>query len=404
MLRASNIEVWGFKHAIRGMRNPMNSWSKSDSIFTEDCLKIGPNDLKLMKSLYKGGSEHRKYLRQITVSLDIIAPLYWWKEFDTYKINTTSNSCSTMHKLLEQPFKVSDFSFDKIICDTIYDNTFSQDELYNETWKQIPFEEAVSEYECSNLGRVRRTFKDKGTRILGSYCTDKDRIVTIGSHKYSLNYILAYTFMCNELPKNGKFKISHIDGNVHNYRTTNIKIIPNEDTTMYANYIEKVDFNRKSTELFTLENRHAIRMAWQNFDMTLEEMALKYNTTSSHIYHIIHDTYTTNGYDINVLQKHVYDNVVLELIAALNELRDAYIIKKTNTNSKEIADAYKQIWYMIVQLLPSSYNQKRTITLNYENVINMIHQRKSHKLDEWREELVPILLNLPYISEIIEEE
>ena len=110
MIEISNIEVWGFEHSIRGMRNPMNSWEKSDS--TDD--NIGENDLGLMKRLYKAGTEHRKYLRQIMVSLDINAPLYWFKEFDTYKIGTTANSCSTMHKITAKEFDLGDFSTDKL--------------------------------------------------------------------------------------------------------------------------------------------------------------------------------------------------------------------------------------------------------------------------------------------------
>ena len=101
MIKIENIDVYGWDSAIRGMRNPMNSWNKMDSYFTEHGTSVGENDLKLMKSLFKGGTEHRKYLRFINVTMDITAPLYWWKEFDTYKIGTNCNSCSTMHKILK---------------------------------------------------------------------------------------------------------------------------------------------------------------------------------------------------------------------------------------------------------------------------------------------------------------
>lgn len=106
-MKFENTEVWGFEHAIRGMRNPMNSWEKSDSGYVDkrfnDQFHIGPNDMKLMKTLIKAGPEHRKFLRQIFISVDITAPLYWWKEFDTYKVGTVANSCSTMHKLKDTP-------------------------------------------------------------------------------------------------------------------------------------------------------------------------------------------------------------------------------------------------------------------------------------------------------------
>lgn len=124
-----NTEVFNFEGALRGMRNPMNSWSKSDSYYGcseekycdkcyDDCIVynnnyiIGANDMKLAQTLIKAGNEHRKFMRQIFVSVDITAPIYWWKEFDTYKVGTVANSTSTMHKIHSKPFEMSDFSTD----------------------------------------------------------------------------------------------------------------------------------------------------------------------------------------------------------------------------------------------------------------------------------------------------
>ena len=102
-----------FENAIRGARNPLNSWSRYDSKTNPDgSFEFGPNDLDLAKRLAKAGSDHRKYLRMIFVSVDITAPLYWWKEFDTYKVGTVANSCSTMHKIHSKPFTLEDFSTD----------------------------------------------------------------------------------------------------------------------------------------------------------------------------------------------------------------------------------------------------------------------------------------------------
>ena len=228
MIKVENIDVWGFKHAIRGMRNPMNSWDKSDSYICDEnhcstCIQnpeerdcgqpdgfiVGKNDMDLMRRLYKAGTEHRKYLRQIFVSMDITAPLYWWKEFDTYKIGTVANSCSTMHKIAAKEFELDDFSFEH---------------LFGEEADDID----------SPLGTL-------------SFIVDK-----------------------------------------------------------------------------------------------------------------------------------------------LNEWRDEYI------RTKE-----KNAWWQLIQLLPSSYNQKRTITMSYENVITMIKQRTNHKLDEWNQ-FVEVLKGLPYIKEIME--
>lgn len=201
MVNAEKIEIWGFEHALRGMRNPMNSWEKSDSKFDNIPVYIGDADLDLMRRLFKAGTEHRKFMRQIFVSMDITAPLYWWKEFDTYKVGTVANSCSTMHKIQEKEFTIDDFS------------------------------------------------------------------------------------------------TSHL-------------IIQNK---------------------FIMES----------------------------------------------------------IIESLNEARMNYI------STKE-----KMWWWQMIQLLPSSYNQKRTITMNYENAASMIRQRSGHKLYEWNH-FVEILKDLPYMMEII---
>ena len=214
MIKVENIEVWGFEHAIRGMRNPLNSWAKSDSlafgtatVYADNEIvaeMIGPNDLTLMKTLYQAGPEHRKYLRQIFVSMDITAPLYWWKEFDTYKVGTVANSCSTMHTIHRKEFTLDDFSCEHLI--------------------------------------------------------------------------------------NGTSKIM------------------------------------------------------------------------------------LNG-----------------VIDLMNQYRSQYL----NTKNKEY-------WWQLIQLLPSSYNQKRTVTMNYENVATIIRQRSHHKLDEWNN-FIDILKDLPYVKEIMEE-
>ena len=127
MLKIENVEVLGWEHAIRGMRNPKNSWAKSDSgpecpYGKEKCCGecqqnfcIGPNDKQLMMALRNAGTDHRKFMRMIVVYLDITAPLYWWKEFDTYKVGTVANSCSTMHKIQEKEFTLEDFSCEHLL-------------------------------------------------------------------------------------------------------------------------------------------------------------------------------------------------------------------------------------------------------------------------------------------------
>ena len=201
MIKVENIKVYNIARAIYSARNPMNSWAKSDSDLEKDI--IGPNDLDLMRRLYKGGSEHRKYLRQIFVSMDITAPLYWLKELDTYKVGTVANSCSTMHKIHSKKFTLDDFSHEHLM----------------------------------------------------------------------------------------------------------------------ANQLE----------------------------------------------------------------------VLILLVEELNYNREHFL-----------ETGHKNWWWQLIQLLPSSYNQRRTVTMNYENVVNMIHQRGNHNLDEWRD-FTNILRDLPNIKPIMED-
>jgi len=234
MIKVENIEVYGWEAAIRGMRNPKNSWAKSDSDFWHDpdcgkprncskcedfgngCCGVGKNDIDLMNRLYKAGTEHRKYLRMITVTMDITAPLYWWKEYDTYKVGTVANSCSTMHKIHDKAFTLDDFSHEHLM-----------------------------------------------------------------------------------------------------------------------------------------------------FPQSLD--------------------------------------VIRNIIDALNYFRDVYInggyVYLRNGNDRVFEPKSKEVWWQMIQLLPSSYNQRRTVQMSYENVMAMIKQRENHKLDEWVE-FVGILKDLPYVREI----
>ena len=229
MLKTENFQTYGWESAIRGMRNPMNSWQKSDSGWepqfdTEKgpvagVFVIGPNDLELMKRLRKGGPDDRKYLRQIFVSVDITAPLYWWKEMDQYKVGTVTNSCSTMHKIASKEFTLEDFSYE------------------------------------------------------------------------------------------------HLTNQSINCLKNTIRLL----NTCRALYISKTD---KRVDQFSVMSD---------------------------------DCYT---------------------------------------------EYKKSIWWQMIQLLPSSYNQKRTWTANYEVLCNIYHARKNHKLDEWHT-LCDAIANLPYAKELI---
>lgn len=169
MIRIENVEVTGWKAAVRGMRNPMNSWNKSDSAFKEvaethelvdggveplnvyfDALNIGPNDHDLMMRLTAGGPVHAKYRRMIAVYCDITAPLYWWKEFDTYKVGTVANSCSTMHKIADKEFSLEDFSCEDLGID-IPAEMNDGEPVHMNLWEER-FKDVV---EALNLARAR---------------------------------------------------------------------------------------------------------------------------------------------------------------------------------------------------------------------------------------------------------
>ena len=163
MIKITNTDTYGWQHAIRGMRNPMNSWEKGDSRWyyppgENEVYSIGPNDKELMLKLRNAGTDHRKFMRMIVVYADITAPLYWWKEFDTYKVGTVANSCSTMHKIAEKEFTMEDFSCEHLIDDAIYEH----DDLDSEEVYVVPV--SILKYTIHALNVCRNRFletKDK---------------------------------------------------------------------------------------------------------------------------------------------------------------------------------------------------------------------------------------------------
>lgn len=217
MITIENVSVYNIARAVYSARNALNSWDKSDSDLEDDIL--GENDLALAGKLARSGSDHRKFLRQIMVSMDITAPLYWWKEFDTYKVGTVANSCSTMHTIHKKPFELDDFSHEHL-SSTIVSSSFANG----------------GSFDGGSLGNLKST------------------------------------------------------------------------------------------------------------------------------------------------------------IEVLNFARDRYLETKD-----------KHYWWQIIQLLPTSYNQRRTVTLNYEVLLNMYHARRHHKLDEWHV-LCDAIEQMPYFSEICLEE
>ena len=147
MIKIENIDVYGWDAAIRGARNPMNSWDRMDSCYNNGEFEIGENDYKLLKNLTIAGPEHRKWNRMVTVTMDITSPLYWWKEYDTYKVGTVANSCSTMHRIHAKKFEMSDFSVEHLrslrvmheIIDELnfYRDKFNKSKNKDDWWEMI---------------------------------------------------------------------------------------------------------------------------------------------------------------------------------------------------------------------------------------------------------------------------
>lgn len=378
MIRIENSEVLGWEPAIRGMRNPLNSWEKSDTLFLridfcdegEDyelakmCGGHAPiiknNDLDLMSRLRNAGTDHRKFMRMITVYVDLTAPLYWWSEYDTYKVGTVANSCSKMHKLLHKPFEMSDFSFDKLPG---YKNEVRQfrPEVDEETeiWRKIDVD-----YDVSNQGRVRH-----GSRVLsGSVHKDCYIFATLHGNQYPIHRLVAEAFIRN--PER-KPEVNHIDGNKMNNAVDNLEWVTSSENQKHA--IENGLQPKRVTTYqgkFTSDQREEIKRLWDSGMFSKRKLAKKYGVSHTCINDIINDKYK---YAESV---NIFEEVARPIVDTLNELRDSYFTCEDEASKK-------QIWYSILQLLPESYNQKRTVMLNYEVLANIYKSRRNHKLDEW---------------------
>ena len=380
MIKIENIDVYGWDAAIRGARNPKNSWHLMDSGYNNGEFEIGENDYKLLKNLTIAGPEHRKWNRMVTVTMDITAPMYWFSEYDTYKVGTVANSTSKMHKLLSKPFEMSDFSFDHL---TGYKNEVKQfippiDEL-NEEWKDIQYG-----YKISNQGRVKNP---QGKILGGSTHKDSYRFVTIKGKQIPIHRIVAENFIEN---KYDKPFVNHKDGNKMNNSVDNLEWVTQQENIQHS-YKNKLQPSTVKTYKgkFTDEQRQQIKDEYNNTDISRRQLALRYNVSHTCICDIINDKYKYAD------KVNTYEEVARPLVDTLNELRDMWFREEDETVKKEI-------WYNILQLLPNSYNQKRTVHLNYEVLGTMYKQRRHHKLSEWVE-FCDTIKTLPY-SEFITRE
>lgn len=395
MIKIENVDIFGFEAAIRGCRNPMNSWDKSDSIFynvdnvaVEDRYKIGEfvigeNDLKLMCNLAKAGDDHGKFLRMINVTCDITAPLYWWKETDTYRVGVEKNSCSTMHRLTYKPFEMSDFSFEHLIGNESKEY-FDVDSDFEEVFADVP---EHKNYAISNKGRVWSKKRDKFL-TLSVNSSNYKKVVLNGKNLY-VHKLVAQAFCSN--PDNLE-EVNHIDGNKWNNNYTNLEWVNKSENAKHAFELglrTVSGYTRykvsQSAHRFTSDEIEEMKRLYYD-GMSKQEIAEKFNCYSSTVCNII------NGKTYREIEMTPYDTAKL-LVDHLNELRELYLETKS-----------KDVWWQIIQLLPTSYNQKRTVQLTYQVLKNMYYARKLHKLDCWFDFCSWMKNDLPYFKEICLEE
>ena len=408
-MKFENTEVWGFEHALRGMRNPKNSWNKSDSItecesncekcMYKNCLLIDPiiigeNDMNLAQTLIKAGSEHRKFMRQIFVSVDITAPDYWYKEFSTYKVGVVENSTSTMHKIMSKPFTADMFEckgmrgYKKEVKQK--PNEIDED---TELWKRHP---KYSNYMISNQGRVKhltyvntnnKTIKER--LLCGSLHNDGYIFISIclGNSQYKQipkHRLVAETWIENP---NNKPEINHKDGNKQNNSIDNLEWCTSSENQQHAvdNMLQPITVSTYKGKL-SKEQRDEIINRYNIENISKRQLAKEYEVSHTTINDLLNNKY---NYGDNVCNE--YEDF-LKTIDELNELRDEYILTKD-----------KEVWKTLIQKLPMNYLYTRTVTMNYENLLGMCSkgQRRFHKLTEWSEDFISWARTLPYAQELI---
>ena len=400
-MKITNTEFYGFEAALRGMRNPMNSWHLQDSklsMFTyseaeseyirhsdmsSNYLYIGEKDLDLAQRLIKAGTEHCKFLRQIQVWADFNMPLYWWKEMDLYKFKET-NSCSTMHKITSRHLTLEDFEIDKELEANVKQEIILKE---NPIWKDIKGYEGL--YQVSDDGRVKRVSTDRIANITVDGRGYSKKAITLNGEtkQYSVHRLVAEAFIENPLNKS---EVNHIDGNKLNNcvenlewvtRSENMKHAHKNNLQHYSGYIQYSQ--RKKVGKFSEEDIEDI-FKLKESGISNRKIAEKYNVSHTTIGSLINgESYKTiEMSDLDVLKLNIQR--INNLIDLFNDTGDRRYFKR------------------IIQMLPSSYKQLRTVNTNYAELRNIYFQRKNHKLkEEWQDTFCKWVESLPYAEELI---
>ena len=400
-MKIDKTETYGFEAAIRGMRNPLNSWYSSDSgyIFGWDnrgIFTIGNNDIVLAQRLIKAGTEHSKFLRFITVWADWELPLYVWKEADTYKF-IEKNSCSTMHSIHKKPFELSDFETDALNV-PVKKYFEVKKESIKEVWKDIKGWEDI--YKISNKGEIYKypfsiinkdgkTVNHSGYIIKQSINSSNYKKVSLHDGKTSKNYythrLLAENFIPNPLSKP---EVNHIDGNKWNDNLNNLEWVTKSENSFHA-----FDTGLRSITQF---NKYRVAESGRKFNYKQVE-EIKGLLKQGHTKKEIAEIYNVQGSTIcNLINGKTYLPVQLD--------KSAYwkVTLHHLNNLRTLFNETKDIKYFreMIQDLPSAYLQKRTTVTNYAELRNVYKQRHNHKLTEWHK-VCNWIESLPYATELI---
>lgn len=403
MIEVFDIRVRGWEMAIKGMRNPMsiyggenNSWDKADSTFFEDrIIELGPNDLDLACRLVKSGPEHRKFLRMIHVQMNILAPMYWFMEFDQYKIATTTSGTSKMHRLLKKPFELSDFSFDIITKTEEEQKNKYFDVEFTGTLESKPIE-GFDDYIIWNNGVVERinfTHHNQKKYIQPCVNSSNYKKVVLKDNEGKAKNCYIHRLVANAFIPNpdNKPEVNHKDGNKWNNNLENLEWATKQENALHAfdmglRTITSYNKHRvsKTTRRFDEKEIKEIHRLFEEEKMTKKEIAKIFNCSDSIICNIL------NGKTYKQIELTSYDMIKV-IIDSLNELREKFLKTKD-----------MKYWYAVLELLPNSYNQFRTVDFSYETALNIVNQRHNHKLDEWRKFADILLTELPYLNTFYE--
>ncbi len=385
MIKIEKTHVDNIVRAVYSARNAMNSWDKSDSDWETDTL--GNADLELAKRLSKAGNDHAKFLRMINVTCDITAPRFWWTEFDTYRVGVEKNSCSTMHTIHKKPFEREDFSVE-YICKVPQNRVPII--VKSEEWRETDYEGVY----VSNTGRVKQSARDI-TRSDGKVIHIPEREIAVtedeylrvklhtsdGTHSCKLHRLMAKAFIPNP---QGYSVVNHKDGNKLNCHLDNLEWCTSSYNRQHACDNGMVNWSKESRDACGKRSR---KLTDEQVDRIKELRGKDWGLTD--IAEYIGCSVSTVSRILSGKQ-YVETRDTLDLVVDnLNTLRELYL---------ETTD--KDYWRQLIELLPQSYNQRRTVQLNYQVLKSMYFARRNHKLDEWLT-FCEWIETLPYFKEIV---